>query len=304
MNRRYLPPALLLVTQLIAVAFVTHLAAAARAPLRIDGGTFEASGVAHVPGTHSVLFVDDGRNREVFWMELNPDGTQQSRVQSIPLGADITDLEGITTDGTSFYVVGSQSKTTGFEGDGLARFRFNVESKRIERLERIQGLKRWLAEHVAELRGTGEKVGDSVLNIEGIAWDPQHQRLLLGLRAPVIEGQALIIPITLRQPSGPFTLDNLSVDHGKAMQIDLDGAGIRSIEYDDHARAFRIITGAGLNKENRDFRILEWTGSGGGVRELARYQRQLKPEGITTAIVDGKPRTVVVFDTSRFAMLD
>src|SRR3712207_2160569 len=35
-----------------------------------DGGTFEASGVAHVPGTDGVLFVDDGRWEEIFWMRV------------------------------------------------------------------------------------------------------------------------------------------------------------------------------------------------------------------------------------------
>ncbi|MCA1567628.1 MAG: hypothetical protein LC803_18665 [Acidobacteria bacterium] len=42
-----------------------------------DGGTFEASGVAHVRGTDGVLFVDDGRTDEVFWMRLG-EGRRQA----------------------------------------------------------------------------------------------------------------------------------------------------------------------------------------------------------------------------------
>jgi hypothetical protein len=221
----------------------------------------------------------------------------------VPLDADIMDLEGITTDGRLFYVVGSQSKTSGYDGDGLARFRFNAESKRVESLERVQGLKRWMADNVAELKGTADKVGDKVLNIEGLAWDPRHNRLLLGLRAPVVDGQALIVPIALRNASGSFSVDNLKVD-GPSIRLDLGGAGIRSIEYDDALRAFRIIAGAALNKENRDFRVVEWTGEGTAVRETARYQSKLKPEGIAPAILDGRARTVLVFDTSRYTLLD
>jgi hypothetical protein len=111
----------------------TGMAAPARAagasPQMIAGGTFEASGVAHVPNTTGVLFVDDGRNREIFWMELSADGRQQASAVRVPLGADVTDLEGITSDGTNFYVVGSQSKKTGFDGDGLVRFRFDPKTR-------------------------------------------------------------------------------------------------------------------------------------------------------------------------------
>jgi hypothetical protein len=35
------------------------------------GGMFEASGVVHAPGTDGVLFVDDGRPNEIFWMRLD-----------------------------------------------------------------------------------------------------------------------------------------------------------------------------------------------------------------------------------------
>ena len=45
-------------------------------PTSFVGGTFEASGVASVPGTDSVLFVDDGRPGDVFWMRLDEAGKQ------------------------------------------------------------------------------------------------------------------------------------------------------------------------------------------------------------------------------------
>jgi hypothetical protein len=289
---------------LMSAGFVAHLASAAGDPIRINGGTFEASGVVHVPSTAGVLFVDDGRTREVFWMELNADGTQKSAAVPIPLDADVTDLEGITHDGTSYFVVGSQSKATGFDGDGLVRFRFNAAARRVEQVERIQGLKKWLAANVSELEGSALLIGDAVLNIEGIAWDPKRERLLLGLRAPVVDGHALIVPLQFKERSAPFRVENLVVDAAGAIRLPLHGAGIRSIEYDVPSSAFRIITGAGLNKENKEFRVIEWAGAGSTVREVTRYPSRLKPEGITRAVIDGRPRTLIVFDTGRFTMLD
>jgi uncharacterized protein DUF3616 len=276
-----------------------------RSPQPIAGGSFEASGVAHVPGTAGVLFVDDGRHREIFWMELGADGRQQAPAVSVPLGADVTDLEGITSDGSHFYVVGSQSKHTGFDGDGLVRFRFDPQTKRTSAVERIRGLKAWLAERVPELKGTARVIGDEALNIEAIAWDARGARLLLGLRAPVVAGKALVIALTLQDPRGPFSSENLRVD-GPAIRLPLEGAGIRSLEYDPTARAFRVIAGAGLNHEDRDFRIVEWTGdeAPASLPVVASFSRNLKPEGITRASIAGRPVSVVVFDTSRIALLD
>ena len=276
-----------------------------RLPRTIVGGFFEASGVAHVPGTAGVLFVDDASNRNIYWMEVSGDGVQKAPAVPVPIAADITDLEGITSDGTSFYVVGSQSKRSGFQGDGLVRFKFDPRTRRTDAVERIQGLKAWLAAHVPELKGTAQRLGDHVLNIEGLAWDPRGARLLLGLRAPVVNGQALVVPIKLQDPRGPFSAANLRAD-GPTIRLPLGGAGVRSIEYDEVSRAFRVITGAGLNAENRDFQIVEWKGETppASLRVIASYNRRLKPEGITRATIEGRSVSVLVFDTSRFALID
>jgi hypothetical protein len=273
-------------------------------PRGIAGGRFEASGVVHVPGTSQLLFVDDGRTREILLMELGPDGSQNGAARSIPLAADVTDLEGITSDGRHFYVVGSQSKKTGYDGDGLVRFTFDPSTGRADGVERIQGLMAWLATNVAELRGTETRVGDEVLNIEGLAWDPKRRRLLLGFRAPVVDGAALIVPIRLIDSTASFSRENLRVD-GSTIRVDLDGAGIRGLEYDQHAAAFRIITGAGANEENREFRVVEWNGdSGAGLRDILSYDRRLKPEGITRLTLAGRPVSVVVFDVGSFVVVD
>jgi hypothetical protein len=201
-------------------------------------------------------------------------------------------------------VVGSQSKKTGYDGDGLVRFTFDPSTGRADGVERIQGLKAWLATNVAELRGTETRVGDDVLNIEGLAWDPKRRRLLLGFRAPVVDGAALIVPIRLIDSTASFSRENLRVD-GSTIRVDLDGAGIRGLEYDQHAAAFRIITGAGANEENREFRVVEWNGdSGAGLRDILSYDRRLKPEGITRLTLAGRPVSVVVFDVGSFVVVD
>jgi hypothetical protein len=303
---RLLPVAAVLVVGYVVVVLGTADGARDRGLRPIAGGSFEASGVAHVPGTDGVLFLDDQETREIFWMELASDGTQRTPAQRVPLGADVTDPEGITTNGSHFFVVGSQSKSRGFDGEGLVRFRFDAGRRRVQEVESVRDLKGFLAEHVAELHGTARKIGDEVLNIEGLAWDQRGERLLLGLRAPVVDGQALIVPLRMRDRSLPFSRENLQVDEGGAMRLPLGGVGVRSLEYDDRSGAYRVITGAVPDPETEAFRLLEWHGDAGAseLRELATFSRKLKPEGITHAVIGGRDVSVLVFDSSHFLLMN
>jgi hypothetical protein len=296
MNTRYLPLAGLAATILIAVGCVVQLAGIGTEPRVIEGGKFEASGLASVAGSPGVLFVDDGQNRQVYWMELAADGTQVGAAKPVPLGADVTDPEAITASSTHYYVVGSQSKSTGTDGDGLIRFAFAEANRRVSGLERITGLKAWLTAHVPELKS------GAALNIEGLAWDPVGKQLLLGLRSPVVDGQALIIPLGLIDPAGPFTADNLRVNGGKAMRLALGGGSIRSIEYDESAKAFLMIVG---DDGGRPSKLVEWNGqSGAAVREVASFPKSLKPEGVASVTLGGRLVRVVVFDTGRVSVLN
>jgi hypothetical protein len=290
----------------IALVAASELIGQPAGPRQIAGGKFEASGVIGVPGTNGALFVDDGQTRRIFWMELTSDGTQKGAAVEIPLpSGDVVDLEGMTTDGKYFYAVGSQSKNVGFDGDGLIRFTFDGATRQIGRVESIRALKRFLSRNVPELHGVEQRIGDDVLNIEGLAWDPKQNRLLLGLRAPVANTDALIIPIKLRDANGPFTSDNLVVDGKGAIRLPLGGAGLRSLEFDHVRRHFLLLTGAALNDENADFRLLEWDGGAGSPapREVSRYSRKLKPEGITRLRLAGRDATLVVFDVGSYEVI-
>jgi Protein of unknown function (DUF3616) len=254
-----------------------------------------------------VLFVDDGRDNEVFWMRLGEDRKQAGAIKSIDLATSIVDLEGITTDGTHFYVVGSQSKSTGADQAGLARFTFDAASQRAAGTQSASGLKKFLADNVAELQGLeNTKYKDGGINVEGIAWDPLNKRLLLGLRSPVVDGQALVVPLKIRDAKAAFSFENLEVEGRKAIRLPLGGAGIRSIEYDEFRKTFSLITGAGPNSEKMDFKLWEWSGNGtpATLRETGSFDRRLKPEGVTRVSNGAREFVFIVFDTSGYAATD
>ena len=134
-------------------------------------------------GTDSVLFVDDSRPGEVLWMQLNSAGDQSGPVKPVQTGVSIEDPEGITSDGSYFYIVGSQSSPKAGAREGLVRFTFDPATQTVTKAEAIAGLRSFLVNNVPELKNFADQKGEEGgLNIEGIAWDPdpEHRRLLLG----------------------------------------------------------------------------------------------------------------------------
>ena len=130
-SRRSAPftrPALFVCAVVLGAAPVACSVPHATAPPRIAGGTFEASGVVDVPGTNGVLFVDDNRTTEIFWMELTAERRQAGPAVKIPLGATVIDPEAMASDGAHYYLVGSQSIES-TEGDGIIRFRFDASRR-------------------------------------------------------------------------------------------------------------------------------------------------------------------------------
>ncbi|MEN3335062.1 MAG: transport system ATP-binding/permease protein [Blastocatellia bacterium] len=278
-----------------------------------QGGSYEASGVVAVPGTEGVLIVDDNRPGEVLWMQVNDAGQQSGDVKVIPLGTTVEDPEGITTDGSYFYIIGSQSKLEAGKVGGLVRFTFDAASQTVTKAETISGLREFLIENVPELKSAaGVKAQDGGLNIEGIAWDPdpEHRRLLLGLRSPQVNNNALIVTLKMRDPNGPFTIENMQLAVPNALQLPLGGMGIRDIQYDSRLKAFLIISGAPEHHEKTNFTLWEWNGDAdqsntdARPREETTLDMKMKPEGVSRVRVGGKEFIFIVGDSSSYSKFD
>jgi hypothetical protein len=270
----------------------------------IEGGTFEASDVVYVSGTEGVLFVDDNHENEVFWMHINSSGEQVGTVKSVKLGLSVTDPEGITSDGAYFYIVGSQSKAKGGNQNTLVRFRFDAASQSVMNAEAIGDLRSFLVERVPELKD--KKAEGGPLNIEGLAWDPVRERMLLGLRSPLVNGQALVLALKFTDPKGNFSLDNLTLAEPHIARLPIGGLGIRGIAYDDRLKSFSIIAGAPEQMDRTEFKVWEWNGENDNpvVREKATLDRDLKPEGIARVNAGDSSFLLVVCDSSRYLTLD
>jgi pSer/pThr/pTyr-binding forkhead associated (FHA) protein len=278
----------------------------------IQGGSYESSAVIQVPGTDGVLFVDDKQLDSIFWMEIDESGKQKGDIQAIPLGANVGDMEGITYGDGYFYAAGSQSDPNYGDQNAIARFKFDAGSRTISDTQVMSGLRDFLLTNVAELKGEGEKKGkDGGLNIEGLSWDPKRSRLLLGLRSPQLNGNAMIIPIALQNAGGPFSISNLKLAEPHPIQLSLEGLGIRDIQFDSQLDSFLLISGAPEHHEKKfGFKLWQWNGeavsstSDSGLRALTDLDQQMKPEGVTHFEFGGHEFIFIVGDASAYLKID
>ncbi|HZM89752.1 MAG TPA: DUF3616 domain-containing protein [Blastocatellia bacterium] len=275
-----------------------------------QGGPFETSGAVYVRGSNGVLMVDDGRQNEVLWMQIDESGRQVGSIKPIPLGATIEDPESITSDGNYFYIAGSQSDQNGGERNALVRFTFDPTSQTVPKAEAMTNLREFLLSNVPELN-TGLKASEGGLNIEGIAWDFKRSRWMLGLRSPLgKDGSALLVAIKLRNPAGAFSVENLQLAEPAVIPVKLGGFGIRDIQYDLESNSFLIISGAPENVEKSEFILWEWSGnvdqsgSEPSVRREQDLDPKIKPEGITNVQIGGRRFVLVVCDANAYIKLD
>src|SRR5262249_53417560 len=100
-------------------------------------GPFEASGVVQVPGADMVLMVDDTRPTEVIAMPIDSQGQQAGPLKAVPIGASVSDMEGITYGDGYFYVTGSQADPKDGNDNAIVRFKFDPTTQTIQGTEII-----------------------------------------------------------------------------------------------------------------------------------------------------------------------
>ncbi|MBL8189068.1 MAG: DUF3616 domain-containing protein [Acidobacteria bacterium] len=273
----------------------------------LPGSRIEASGVAHVPGSDQVLIVDDGQPGVVLALKLDANGDPIGVPKAVPLGMAVKNPEAITSDGTHFYVIGSLSDASWGADNAIIRFAFDPQTQTLRgQPEIISDFRGFLLGKIPELKGQGEVPStQGGLNIEGLAWDKLHDRLIVGLRS-LNAALAVLVPLRLNNPKGEFSAANLVLETPRIIQLPLGGQGVRDITYDTHLKSFLIISGAPEGVEKGEFKLWEWDGESLStkVREEMTLNSKFKPEGITAAVVNGRPFLFLVGDASSYLKLD
>jgi pSer/pThr/pTyr-binding forkhead associated (FHA) protein len=274
-------------------------------------GIYEASGVTQAPNSEGVYFVVDNKPSEIFWLPLDINGKQTEAIKPINFGASIADPEGITYSGSFFYVIGSNSHAEAGERNALARFAFDPATQSLQgQTDVMTNLRDFIIENVPELKAVANLPGNAGgVNIEGIAWDPIHDRLYLGMRSPIVNGKALVVPIKLKDPRGAFSTQNLTIPESP-IHLSLNGLGIRDIQYDTRSSEFLIVAGPSGSGGGTDVILYEWNGDTdfskpeSAPREITKLDTVMKPEGVTRAKIGGRDFIFIVGDGSSYMKLD
>jgi hypothetical protein len=207
----------------------------------------EISGMARL-GDGRLLLVDDEERETVFLVSPTPDGIPDEPPVERQLPVRIDDLEAAACDSAGrIYLMASHSLTR--------RGRRRPDRFRLARLDA-----RWLEPpaHVDTMRGdapgavmiddlldrllacAGHEEWAAAYDLEGLAWYPAGDRLLVGARSPRDEGRALLFDI------GPAAaLFRGAATRCRVHALDLGGHGIRALAYDPWRQGCLILAGGG-----------------------------------------------------------
>ncbi len=287
-------------------------------------GIYEPSAVVQLSDGR-FLVVEDEKEHPFSLFALAPDGVVADRT---PLEQGLfdfndsfwklDDLEGLALGiSGEIYAITSQS-LDGRGGRKKSReklVRFRIEDDRVVDPRTAKGLKdALLAAHPALAASASivDVKGGGGFNVEALDLAADGQRLLVGLRSPLLDGRAIVACV--ENPRGIFEHDEAPRIAPALVTLDLNGHGIRGMAWVPCLDGHLVISGP-VSGEAGQFRLWFWKGGVAdparpvdvpGVTDLARA------EGVSPAVIDGQPRIVLVSDDgnrkdgrcARYCLLD
>jgi len=138
------------------------------------------------------------------------------------------------------------------EEEEVARSLVHLDESEADLFERLKG-ENAEDDDIAELYSDLDRI-----NVEGLTFDAEKEKLLIGLRSPVHDDKALIL--SLLNPYEIFSDMKDPIFDTSIITLDLQGAGIRSMTYDTMLSRF-LIAGETANKKGKlRSRIWSWDG--------------------------------------------
>lgn len=216
---------------------------------------------------------------------------------------DLSDLEGLAraADGYLFAIT-SHSQTEQGERriarEKLARLR--IEGDTIVEYGAHKGLREEiLAAHPeleAAMRSKNSK-GRKGFSIEALAVGRDGHSLWIGLRGPIIDGDAWII--VLENPNAVFE-DNAPPSFGEPLRLDLDKGGIRALSFVPPLDGYVLVSQRADKKDSSDEAFELWFWRGGDSDEAEGLDPDgldlRKTEGVTLARHQGEDYLLLVSD--------
>ena len=229
---------------------------------------YEPSAVQQLPDGR-ILVVEDEPTRAASILTIEPDGSlREDEALDTRIIRDfrrkLNDLEALTRDPEGYiYAITSHSPNRNGQRrpDREHFLRFRIQGTDIQQLESYSGLIDDL-KNSPELKElikarTGTELDFRNTNIEGLAFDPRKNRLMLGFRDPEFNELALVVSID--NPKDMFE-KHVPPHFVSVAFLDIKGGGIRSLNYDPVLKSF-ILANEVKDDDGTKFSQL-WTWSG------------------------------------------
>jgi len=246
MNRGQLPTAMLI------AAFTASGAGAAEYQ-----GICEASAGVFIDASHFAVASDETNKLQIY---------ERGKPQPIGKGIDMeaftsfdkSDLEAAAVIGDRVYWMSSHSFNS--EGKDKSKRKVFFATQIVQADGKPPTLKD-VGKPVKSLRDPLAKaagVKPEEMNIEALAATPEGG-LLIGLRAPLRNGNALVIPF--RNPGAVVDKPGTAPDLGAAIEVKLTDRGFRSMETIGGGAGYAIIAGP-VSDSATGFALFRWSGPG------------------------------------------
>lgn len=285
-------------------------AAKAQAPsvdIRTFENIYEPSAVFQLPDG-KILVVEDEIASAMSLLTITPDGrlledkaANQKLIKSF--GQKLDDLENLAGDnhGRIFASTSHSSDKKGNRDPNREQLlRFTVKNGQAQNIARVTSLRddlrgdQTLVDAIKAKSGQAPHFSD--LNIEGMAYLPKDNSLLLGLRAPMAGELSIVVPIT--NIDAMFDKKAKPV-FGAPIFLDLGGGGIRSLHFDERLNTFIIANEiAGSNGKDVS-QIWSWSGKATEAPKKVDIKQlhQLKNiEAIDDLVINGQKKLVFMAD--------
>ena len=275
--------------------------------INMFNGVFEPSAVQQLPDG-KLLIAEDEPNHAFSIISIDKtsrfveDEALDTRVIT-GFKSRLSDLEALARDDEGFiYALTSHSRTRkgNRSPDRKHLMRFKIQDGNVLGLTSYDNLTQVLETdhklHDLIRERTKAEVSFEEINIEGMAFDPVKKRLVLGFRDPEFNNMALVAFIS--NPKDVFER-NAKPEFDEVAVIDIDGGGIRSLNYDPVLKTY-VIASEVKDENGQKFSQL-WTWSGNPTDEpqkisLPNLQPITNVEAFDSITVNGKLQMILMGD--------
>ena len=271
--------------------------------INMFNGVFEPSAVQQLPDG-KLLIAEDEPNHAFSIISIDKTGRfVEDEALDTRVITGFKRLEALARDDEGFiYAMTSHSRTRkgNRSPDREHLMRFKIQDGNVLGLTSYDNLTQVLETdhklHDLIRERTKAEVSFEEINIEGMAFDPVKKRLVLGFRDPEFNNMALVAFIS--NPKDVFER-NAKPEFDEVAVIDIDGGGIRSLNYDPVLKTY-VIANEVKDENGQKFSQL-WTWSGNPTDEpqkisLPNLQHITNVEAVDSITVNGKPQMILMGD--------